>query len=250
MTDLKANIWQDFNKYVRDSFSFSLSENQINLFKIYLSELKEWNEKFNLVSFKTDEELIFRHFADSLSALKPLAKLNKPDMSIVDLGSGAGFPGIPLKIAMPEIQLTLVESIAKKCGFLENLVAKLSLNLTEVVNDRAENIGQNKIFREKFDAAVSRAFAKFSQNLEMALPLVKKGGRLLIYKTESSAFGKEEGVGSVEKALNILGGKLDEHFCYQLPGQALTYCLMVFEKINLSPKEYPRKVGVPDKKPL
>lgn len=243
------NMWQDFRQFVYDKFGFSLSENQINLFKIYLFELKEWNQKFNLVSFKTDEELVFRHFADSLSALKHITKLNKTDPGIIDLGSGAGFPGIPIKIALPGAQLTLVESITKKCSFLENLVSKLSLSLTEIINDRAENIGQNKNFREKFDIAVSRAFTKLSPNLEMALPLLKKEGRLLIYKTENSAFG-QEGVGSAEKALNLLGGKLEEHFCYQLPGQPLTYCLMVFSKITPSPKEYPRKVGLPDKKPL
>ena len=243
------NIWLEFQKYVHGSFGHSLSEDQINLFKIYLAELKEWNKKFNLVSFKTDEELIFRHFADSLSALKSLTKLNKNDPSIVDLGSGAGFPGIPIKIALPQAQLTLVESIVKKCGFLENLVAKLSLNLTEVINERAELIGHNKNFREKFDVAVSRAFAKFSPNLEMALPLVKQGGRLLIYKTENSAFG-EEGVESVEKTLNVLGGEFIEHFCYDLPDQPLTYCLLIFEKIKPSPKEFPRKPGIPEKKPL
>jgi 16S rRNA (guanine527-N7)-methyltransferase len=125
MEDPTEDQWNLFRDFVQQSFGLSLSEEQIKLFKIYLEELKLWNEKFNLVSYKTDKELIFRHFADSLSALIPLAKLGKADLSVVDLGAGAGFPGIPLKIAMPGIQLTLIESIAKKCSFLENLVTKL-----------------------------------------------------------------------------------------------------------------------------
>jgi len=249
MNELNANVWKGFRDFVQKGFGLGLTEAQIDLFKIYLNELKIWNEKFNLVSFKTDQELIYRHFADSLSALKYLSPGKKDDYNIVDLGAGAGFPGIPLKIALPRIQLTLIESIKKKCDFLENLVSKLSVDLTEIVNDRAENIGQNRNFREKFDVAVSRAFAKFSPNLEMGLPLVKKGGQLILYKTESSAFGKE-GVSSVEKALGILCGKYSNHFCYELPGQALKYCILVFEKTEPSSKQYPRKVGVPEKKQL
>ncbi|MCX5782648.1 MAG: 16S rRNA (guanine(527)-N(7))-methyltransferase RsmG [Elusimicrobia bacterium] len=246
---MKENVWNTFKTFVCNNFNVSLSENQINLFKIYLSELKIWNQKFNLVSFKNDEEIIFRHFADSLAALKIISKFRKQKLDMADIGTGAGFPGIPIKIAIPEMHLKLIESITKKCSFLENLKAKLLLSDTEIINDRAENIGQDKKYREKSDFVVSRALSKFSPNLEMALPLTKVGGHCLIFKTESSAFGKD-GINSVEKAYNVLGGEFIEHFCYNLPDQDLTYCILVFEKIKNSPKEFPRKVGIPGKKPL
>ena len=249
MDNISQNVWDSFESYIRAEFGLALTPQQLELFKIYLNELRIWNEKFNLVSYKTEEEIVFRHFADSLSALKLIPKYLTKDFSLADIGTGAGFPGIPLKIAIPEIKLTLIESITKKCTFLENLVKKLSLKDTEILNDRAEIIGQNKKYREGFDLAVSRALFKFSPNLEVALPLVKLGGHLIVYKTEKSAFG-EEGLNSVEKAFSILGGEFIDHFCYKLPKSELTYCLLVFEKTKSTPPEYPRKIGTPDKKPL
>jgi len=249
MADLNQNIWNRFKAYIETEFGVTLAEQQLDLFKVYLNELELWNKKFNLVSYKSGEEIVFRHFADSLASLKLISDDLGKNNIIADIGTGGGFPGIPIKIVFPDVKLTLIESVAKKCQFLENIKDKLSLSGVEILNERAEDTGRNEKYREKFDFVLSRALSKFSPNLEVALPLVKLGGYFLVYKTEKSAFG-EEGLSSVENAVSILGGEFEEDFCYKLPGEEFTYCILSFEKIGPTPQKYPRRAGVPEKNPL
>ncbi|MHB9155819.1 MAG: 16S rRNA (guanine(527)-N(7))-methyltransferase RsmG [Endomicrobiales bacterium] len=248
-TDITPEKWQEWKTFVAERFGAALDEDRVEKFRLYLQALVEWNEKMNLVSFRAPEELLWRHFADSLASLVLIEKIAPTARRAADLGTGAGFPGIPLKLARPALSLTLVESITKKCAFLEHVAQRLSLEGLTVINDRAENLGQNSAHRRQYDLVLSRAVSKFSPNLEIALPLLRRGGIALIYKTESSAFGPE-GLPSVERALKTLGGRLADTFCYLLPGEEQKYCILAFEKTDETPAQYPRRPGVPEKKSL
>ena len=206
-------FWNKWTDYVHSEFGVNLNKNQIIKFKTYLALIIEWNNKFNLVSFKSEEEILWRHFADSISCAKMITKHCPNASKIADIGTGAGFPGIPLKIVFPDTKLTLIESITKKCTFLEHVVHTLNLENVEIINDRAENLGHQKVHREAYDIILSRALSKFSSNLETTIPLVKLGKHSFIYKTERSAFG-DKGLSCVEKPLKILGSEFIDHFCY------------------------------------
>lgn len=205
------------------------------MFDIYLRELLEWNKKFNLTSITDPEEIRRKHFDDSLLLLQTIQLNNQ---SVIDVGTGAGFPGIPLKIACPKIKLTLLEATRKKIEFLKHLVSILDLKDVEIIWGRAEEVAKEK--REVFDVAVSRAVAKLNVLCEYCLPFVKIGGMFVAYKEEKV----EEEVKAAEKAIQILGGKLKEIKKFPLRS------LVIIEKVSKTPPKYPRRAGMAKKKPL
>ncbi|MCX5778637.1 MAG: 16S rRNA (guanine(527)-N(7))-methyltransferase RsmG [Elusimicrobia bacterium] len=254
---LRMDQWNMWKDYLRDTFSITLTPGAEQQFTLLLTQLKEWNEKFNLVSFKSDEELLWRHFADSLAGLSVIKKLPPANDTaaipspVIDIGTGAGFPGIPVKLACPGIALTLVESITKKCTFLEHIRAQTDIDFT-ILNDRLETIGQDRAHREQYAFVLSRAVAKLIPNLEFALPLAAVGGYVLLYKTEQSIIGAED-IKTAYKTMSLLGGRHEDTFFYDLPdaaGQIKKYCIVIIKKLTPTPPLYPRRVGVPEKNPL
>lgn len=221
-----------------------LAPRQMAAFERYEKELLEWNERFNLTAIRDVEGIRSKHFLDSLTCVQ--AWKDTPPGSLVDVGTGAGFPGIPLKILYPSLSLTLVESVGKKAEFCRHIVKTLNLDKVEVVQARAEEIGQMKKFREKFDWAVARAVANLPILVEYLLPLVKVNGSVLAQKGES---GPAEAQAS-EKAIHVLGGHLRQLIEVTLPGVAEDRYLIVIDKVAVTPPNYPRRVGVPSKNPL
>ncbi|MDR2860672.1 MAG: 16S rRNA (guanine(527)-N(7))-methyltransferase RsmG [Elusimicrobiota bacterium] len=247
---MNAILFEEFKLYCKEKILLDLSDEIIQNFSRYFDEICLWNKNINLISFKSESDLIYRHFCDSLYSAKMIRSLNENSkLKIADLGTGSGMPGIPVKIFMPNIELTLVESITKKCKFLENVKEKLNFNI-EILNTRAEEIGHKTDYRSKYDFVLSRAVSKFSPNLEIAVPLVKVGGYFIVHKTKNSVDSKDEGLISVENALRHLGAKLEKRIDYNLPEQEYDYCVLAFKKYKETPDMFPRKTGIPEKKPL
>lgn len=236
MTDLAACLNQQLG--------IRLSSQQISAFDTYEKELLEWNEKFNLTAIRDAEGIRVKHFLDSLTCVKELKSI-APNR-LIDVGTGAGFPGIPLKLLFPNMQLTLVESVGKKAGFCQHVVDTLKLENVEISTLRAEEIGQLPKYREKFDWAVARAVASMPILLEYLLPLVRVGGGVLAQKGESAHAEAQQ----AEKASQLLGGKLDHISQLTLPGVVEEHFLVVYKKVAVCPAKYPRRVGVPSKSPL
>jgi len=227
--------------------NLDLTPPQVAAFRAYAAELAEWNEKFNLTAIKNPVEVEIKHFADSLSCLLPLRQTsNDKRQTLIDVGTGAGFPGLPLKIVCPEIKLTLVESVGKKAAFLEHVVSKLELKEVKVIKLRAEEIGREKAHRENYDWAVARAVAEMRTLLEYLLPLVKVGGKALAQKGENAPAETH----AAEHAGKILGVYLAQITPIELPGIVEPRYLVVFDKVAATPGKYPRRPGVPTKEPL
>jgi len=235
---------EKFTTDVLNITGIRLSPGQIKLFTKYESELLIWNEKFNLTAIRDPEGIRTKHFLDSLSLLSEL----KPPapLRLIDIGTGAGFPGIPLKILLPAMNLTLVESVGKKATFCRHIADTLQLENVEVITARAEDLGQNPVYREKYDWAVARAVASMPVLAEYLLPLVRVGGAILAQKGESA----HAEVQSAEKAVRILGGNLRKITSVVLPGIAEERFLVIMDKIAATPRQYPRRAGLPSKKPL
>jgi 16S rRNA (guanine527-N7)-methyltransferase len=221
-----------------------LSGEQIRDFRSYEEFLLEWNRRVNLTAISGREDVRVKHFLDSISCLKVLTP--RPGMRVVDVGTGAGFPGIPVKIAAPGIRLTLVESTGKKADFCRRLVGRLGLRDVTVLHARAEDIGRDPAHREEYEWALARAVAELSILAEYLLPLVKVGGRVLAQK---GASGPAE-AHSAANALGLLGGTVERIEPVELPGIAETRYLIVIHKTAATPLQYPRRTGVPSKKPL
>ncbi|KGR91852.1 16S rRNA methyltransferase [Ureibacillus massiliensis 4400831 = CIP 108448 = CCUG 49529] len=221
-----------------------LSETQIAQFKTYFELLVEWNEKMNLTAITDLEGVYLKHFYDSISAsfYFDFTKVS----SVCDVGAGAGFPSLPIKICFPDLHVTIVDSLNKRITFLNHLSEQLNLKNVEFVHSRAEEFGQNVKYREKFDVATARAVARLSVLSEFCLPLVKKGGNFVALK---AAAGPEE-LKEANKAINTLGGSLKEEFAYQLPIEDSERTIYIINKIKETPKKYPRKPGVPNKSPI
>ena len=221
-----------------------LTQRQMACFDRYERELLEWNAKFNLTAIRDSEGVRAKHFLDSLTCM--LAWRDSVPASLIDVGSGAGFPGIPLKIVQPAMQLTLVESVGKKVEFCRHVAGALGLEIVEVVQARAEEAGQNPKYRERFDWAVARAVANLPILVEYLLPLVRVGGGVIAQKGES---GPAEAQTS-EQAIRLLGGHLRQLVPIHLPGVAEDRYLIIIDKVAATPPNYPRRVGVPAKNPL
>src|SRR5574339_809622 len=234
-------------KLVHDAltlFNVHITGRQVLALLSYEKELIEWNQKFNLTAIRDSESIRTKHFLDSFSCV--LAWKGSPPNQLIDVGTGAGFPGIPLKILYPQLKLTLVESVGKKAMFCQHVVRVLGLEQVNVIQARAEDLGQNPRHREKYDWAVARAVANLNVLGEYLLPLVKVGGMAIAQKGESGPAEAQ----SAEKAMELLGGKLKQLIPVNLPGVAEDRYLIVVEKVAATPPKYPRKPGIPMKQPL
>jgi 16S rRNA (guanine527-N7)-methyltransferase len=221
------------------------SPQQRRAFQAYYQELVEWNSRFNLTAITDFEGVQIRHFLDSLSCLLALPPANQP-LSLIDVGTGAGFPGLPLKIVRPAWRLTLLEATGKKTQFLCHLIERLELTGVTVINDRAEQVGHDPTHRESYDWVLARAVAEMPTLAEYLLPLCKVGGRCLAQKGENAIAE----VSRAEQALNMLGGRLNRLIPVELPGLAEVRHLVVVDKVASTPGKYPRRPGMPAKRPL
>jgi 16S rRNA (guanine527-N7)-methyltransferase len=221
-----------------------LTPRQIACFERYEQELIEWNTRFNLTAIREAETIRSKHFLDALTCT--LAWRDAPPSSLIDVGTGAGFPGIPLKILQPSLKLALVESVGKKAEFCRHVVSTLGMERVEVVQARAEEVGQDPKYRERFDWSVARAVANLPILVEYLLPLVHVGGGVVAMKGES---GPAEAHAS-ERSIHLLGGRLRQLIKVDLPGGAEERYLVGIDQVAATPANYPRRVGVPAKKPL
>jgi 16S rRNA (guanine527-N7)-methyltransferase len=221
-----------------------LSPAQLSAFEQYEHTLMAWNSRINLTAIRDPEEVRIKHFLDSLTCL--IAMRDTSGERVIDIGSGAGFPGIPLKIVCPAMRLTLVESVGKKAEFLRHTVNVLGLEGVNVLQERAETLGQMSTHRERYDWAVGRAVAVMKVLAEYLLPLVKVGGKALAMKGES---GPAE-VHAAEHSMQMMGGHLRQLIPVTLPYVVEQRYLVVIDKVAATPQSYPRRVGVPAKKPL
>lgn len=225
-------------------FGVQLSQPQLQELSQYEEMLLEWNTRFNLTAIDEVEKVRTKHFLDSLSCL-PLMNL-RPGNRIIDIGTGAGFPGLPIKIACPKVQLTLVESVGKKADFCRHVVNTLKLECVDVLTIRAEEVGRITEHREKYDWALARAVALMPILAEYLLPLVKIGGSMLAMKGENAPAETHR----AERAFKLLGGILKKLQPVTLPGIVETRYLVIVQKAALTPAAFPRQVGTPAKKPL
>ncbi|MDM5335671.1 16S rRNA (guanine(527)-N(7))-methyltransferase RsmG [Ureibacillus composti] len=221
-----------------------LTDTQIAQFKTYFELLVEWNEKMNLTAITDLEGVYLKHFYDSISAsfYFDFSNVN----SICDVGAGAGFPSLPIKICFPHLHVTIVDSLNKRITFLNHLSEQLKLENVNFVHSRAEEFGQNLKYREQFEVVTARAVARLSVLSELCIPLVKQGGYFVALK---AAAGPEE-LKDAKKAITTLGASLKVDFYYNLPVEDSERTLYVFDKIKQTPKKYPRKPGVPNKTPI
>ena len=226
-------------------WGLTLSPQELEDFQLYYEQLLIWNEKINLTSITGREEVQVKHFLDSLSCLQALDPLS-PGAQCIDIGAGAGFPGLPLKIVRPLMRLTLLEATGKKARFLEHVVRELELSHVEVLTGRAEDLGSRPDYRELFDVALARAVADLSVLAEYALPLVKVGG---IFVAQKGSDVQDE-VDAAGRALELLGGRLLEIRPVWLPGVETAKHLVVVQKVSPTPAKYPRRPGIPAKRPL
>jgi 16S rRNA (guanine527-N7)-methyltransferase len=231
-------------KEVRSLLGITLTRNQVAAFQRYENELLDWNAKYNLTAIRDPDGIRSKHFLDSLTCL--LAWRDCPPKSLIDIGTGAGFPGIPLKILYPRLKLTLVDSVGKKLDFCRHVAEVLELSDVKCIQTRAEEIGLKNEHRERYDWAVARAVANLPVLVEYLLPLVRIGGAALAQK---GASGPQE-AHSAQKAIQILGGHLRQIIPVLLPGVAEERFLVVIDKVSATPPGYPRRVGLPARRPI
>lgn len=225
----------------------TLSRSHMLAFEVCYRELVEWNRRFNLTAITDWEGVLVRHFLDSLSCLRVLPRLELIRQArVVDVGTGAGFPGLPLKIICPEMRLTLLEATGKKVAFLQHMVRVLGLGKVEVIHARAEQLGRDPSHREQYDWALARAVADMPTLAEYLLPLVRVGGAALAQKGEDAAAE----VHGAERAIATLGGRVRQLLPVELRGLAETRYLVVVDKVAATPDKYPRRPGIPKKSPL
>ena len=227
-----------------DELGISYSDHQIDQLLLYYEMMIEKNKVMNLTSITEFDEAVEKHFLDSLSLVRVISL--DSNWRILDLGTGAGFPGIPLKIFFPKLNMILMDSLNKRVLFLRDVIEKLQLKNIEAMHGRAEEMARKKEYREKFDICVSRAVANISTLSEYCLPFVHKGGKFISYK----AGRIEEEMMNGKKAIILLGGKITEIDQFQVPCTELERCLVVIDKVKNTPKIYPRKAGMPSKDPL
>lgn len=234
-------------KLIQDArilFNVHLIGRQVLALGAYEKELMTWNQRFNLTAIRDVEGIRTKHFLDAFSCV--LAWKANPPSHLIDIGTGAGFPGIPLKILYPSMRLTLVESVGKKAAFCQHIVEVLKLDGVEILNTRAETVGQNPKHREQYDWAVARAVANLNTLSEYLLPLVKVGGTMLAQKGQAGPAEAQ----SAEKAMKLLGGRFSQITEVTLPGVVEERYLVLVDKVHVTPPNYPRKAGMPAKDPL
>ncbi|GGA70351.1 16S rRNA (guanine(527)-N(7))-methyltransferase RsmG [Ornithinibacillus halotolerans] len=222
----------------------ALNERQLEQFHIYFKTLVEWNEKINLTALTEEEDVYLKHFYDSISAAF-YYDFTK-EVHICDVGAGAGFPSIPLKICFPHLKVTIVDSLQKRIGFLNQLASELELTDVAFYHDRAETFGKNSKFRESFDIVMARAVARMSVLSELCLPLVKKQGVFIAMKGAQAEDELEVG----KTAIQVLGGEIESNYSFSLPVENSERSIVIITKKRQTPKKYPRKPGTPNKEPI
>ncbi len=239
---MEYNVFQEKLKKECEKMQIDIKESQIEKFYIYMNLLLEWNQKINLTAITDCDEIIIKHFIDSLTICKYLKK----ESSVVDVGTGAGFPGIPIKIVREDLNIILVDSLNKRIRFLEEIIKKLELENIKAIHSRAEEFGRNIKYREKFDYATSRAVANLSTLSEYLIPLVKIKGKVISMKGSTIDEELEES----KKAINVLGGKILNIDEFNLPSSDIKRNIVIIEKVKNTPNKYPRKPGTPAKEPI
>lgn len=238
----------DFDRFFNElmvkcrTLNIELSKNMVDKFYRYMNLLIEWNEKINLTAIVEPNNIILKHFVDSLSILKNINK----EASIVDIGTGAGFPGLPIAIASGNCNITLVDSLNKRINFLNEVINDISLNNVNTIHSRAEDFGKDKSFRESFDFAVSRAVAPMNILLEYMLPIVEIGGICICMKS----FNVDDELESAKRACDILGGRIEGIDEVILPDTDIIRKNIIIRKVKETPSKYPRKAGIPSKDPI
>ncbi|WP_404456878.1 16S rRNA (guanine(527)-N(7))-methyltransferase RsmG [Oceanobacillus kapialis] len=236
---------------IPEEFAHALEEKGIELtayqreqFATYFKTLTEWNEKINLTALTAETDVYLKHFYDSISAAFYFDF--KGPLHVCDIGAGAGFPSIPLKICFPELKVTIVDSLQKRIGFLNHLATQLELRDVAFYHDRAETFGKNSKFRESFDIVTARAVARMSVLSELCLPLVKKGGVFIAMKGSQVKDELSNGIAAIE----LMGGKTSDTFTFTLPKEESERSIVIVDKVRKTPKKYPRKPGTPNKEPI
>jgi 16S rRNA (guanine527-N7)-methyltransferase len=235
---------EQLTRQARDLLGVRLTRQQVKALEVYERELIDWNTRFNLTAIHNPKEIRSKHFLDSLTCL--LVLRDSSTDRLIDVGTGAGFPGLVLKIVLPSMQLTLVDSVGKKAEFCRHLTKVLALDGVEIVQERAEALGQNPRHRQCYNWALARAVANLSVLAEYLLPLVRVGGGMIAMKGES---GPPE-AHAADHAIHILGGHLRQLVPVTLPGVAEGRYLVVADKVAATPDAYPRRTGIPAKRPL
>ena len=241
----------DFFQLIKAScedLGMEITERQYEQFVLYMKHLQEWNEKINLTSIIEDELIFKKHFIDCIKVFKfeQLLKSKNSNISVIDIGTGAGFPGIPMKIMEPNLKVTLLDSLNKRVNFLNSTISLLELDGIEAVHGRAEDFARNIGFRQKFDYAVSRAVASLPVLSEFSLPYVKVGGYFIALKGPAV----EEEISNAKNAINLLGGKIEEIIAVDIEDTDLKHNIVVIRKEKSTPSAYPRKAGLINKNPL
>ncbi len=231
-------------KYSFGKLGISLTDRQYEQFVEYYELLVEWNKVMNLTGITEFDEVVMKHFVDSLSLVYAIPE-DKP-YKLLDMGTGAGFPGIPLKIAFPEMEMVLLDSLNKRIKFLNEVINQLGLENITAIHGRAEEFARKEEYREQFDLCVSRAVANLATLSEYCLPYVKKGGKFIPYKSGAI----EEEIETSKKAVSVLGGKMKEVKTFELPDSDISRSLVVIQKEKETPKKYPRSGGKPTKEPI
>ncbi len=243
MTDLKKYDLTHFLDGLKE-LQIMLTDEQLQAFLLYYEMLVAKNKVMNLTAITEYEDVVEKHFLDSLSLVKAVSLSGKK--TVLDLGTGAGFPGIPLKIAFPKLNIVLMDSLNKRIGFLDEVIMKLGLKEIHAVHGRAEEMGRRAEYRENFDLCVSRAVANLASLSEYCIPFVKKGGSFISYKSGEIEYELKQ----ADKAITVLGGKLREVTKFQLPNTEMARSLVVIDKVKSTPKAYPRKAGTPSREPI
>lgn len=238
----KYNI-KSFEKDLEE-LNIKLEKRQLCQFLQYYELLVEWNSFMNLTAITDFDEVIKKHFIDSLSLIKGI-DLSK-EYSVIDIGTGAGFPGIPLKIAFPNLKITLLDSLNKRIKFLDEVINTLDLKDIKTIHGRAEDFAKDKNYRQSYDLCVSRAVANLSTLSEYCLPYVKVGGKFISYKSEKIT----DEMNAAKNAIKILGGNINGQVDFKLPDSDIYRNLFIIDKIKDTPNKYPRKAGLPSKEPL
>lgn len=238
---LKEEFSEKIKEYM-NKINIEISDKQIEKFFDYMNLLLEWNEKINLTAITEPEDIILKHFVDCATILKYI----KDEDKIIDIGTGAGFPGIPLKILNEKLDITLMDSLNKRINFLNEIINKLDLKNIVAIHARAEELARNKGYREKFDIATSRAVANLSTLSEYMLPFVKKNGMVISMKGSNI----EEEVKNAKKAIKILGGEIEKIDNFNLANTNNIRNIITIKKVVKTPKEFPRKAGKPSKEPI
>lgn len=228
------------------NYGFKLSSKQKEQFATYYNKLIEFNKKVNLTRITDKNEVYLKHFFDSITPLLEFSDLFKGEKSLCDVGAGAGFPSLPIKILCPDLSITIVDSLGKRLKFLDELVSDLSLDKVTLVHSRAEDAGQNKNLREKFDLVTGRAVARMSVLSEYCLPLAKVDGYLVALKGPKA----QDELADAKNAIEVLGGSVKEVKELTLPDTDDERTLIVVKKVKATPKKYPRQAGTPNRKPL